>query len=186
MGFFYRFVGQGELTIMRLGAILKVLLITCGTTCRGLALANQNTEAPPLSVKMDDVLYYQDGGTTGFEAEVDGHKELFCFDGRMVPASDSLGKRHVYLNATHPSHVGASKIPIGGKEEARIITILATWIDSELSHSKQQELLQGSAPRTDLKETKLWWALRVKENLDLRQNAPNKSFQRTLPSGQRR
>ncbi len=170
----------------RLGTFFEFLLITCGTFNSGLVLANQNSETPPLSVKMNNVLYYRDGGTTGFEAEIDGHKELFCLDGRMAPASGSTGQRHIYLNATHPSHIGASKIPIGGKEEARIIAILSTWIDSELSHAKQQELLDGSAPRTDLKETKLWWALRVKKDLESRQSAPNKSFQRTLPSGQRR
>lgn len=57
---------------------------------------------------MIDVLYYRDGGTTGFEAEVDGKRTLFCLDGRMRirvdPSSDIKLVYHVFLNATHPEH----------------------------------------------------------------------------------
>ena len=73
---------------MRINIPPIVLLITCGIVGPGLTFANEDGETPPLSVKMVDVTCFRDGGTTGFETQVDGHKELFCLDGRMVPASD--------------------------------------------------------------------------------------------------
>jgi len=162
-----------------------VLLITLMSIMFSSVFGDGNKDISHTEVKMIDVLYYRDGGTTGFITKVDGKKELFCLDGRAVSGIISKPQWHVFLDATHPTHVGAKKVPIGGKEEARIITILSSWINSELSTLEQKELLHGQAPRTDLQKTKLWWAMRVRARLASRQISPNNVVQPTRPNSGR-
>ena len=165
--------------------IFSGIMMAMGTIMFSSVLGGENKEMQRLEVKMIDVLYYRDGGTTGFVTEVDGLMELFCLDGRAVSGSISKPQWHVFTDATHPTHAGAKKVPIGGNEEARIITILSTWINSELSIPEQKELIQGKAPRTDLQKTKLWWAMKVKRRLVSRQIPPNNVVQPTRPQGGR-
>ncbi len=128
-------------------------------------------------VRMIDVLYYRDGGTTGFIVEVNGIEERFCLDGRVESISGP--QRHVYLNATHPSQDGAKEIPIGGDEEARILSILSTYLDSELSAEEQSRLLEDPDRKFSLHLTKLWWTLRVKETLRSRQRTASRPWNAT-------
>lgn len=114
-------------------------------------------------VKMVDVFYYKDGGTTGFEVEVNGVLEHFCLDGRMGHVDRE--HRHVFLNATHPSHQGAIKVQIGSAEEVRVLAILNIWLDAELSHSVQHLPLEGDSHSLTIEETKIQWALKVRDIL---------------------
>ncbi len=152
--------------------ICKPLMFITLLLIHTLTLAASPTLARSMDVKMLDVMYYRDGGTTGFEAEVDGKRRLFCLDGRarigIDPGSDIKPVYHVFLNATHPEHPNAIKIPIGGKEEAGILAIISTWIDAELSPSAQHKLLESNVPLTR-HQTKLFWAMKVLERLKKRQ-----------------
>jgi len=68
----------------------------------------------------------------------------FCLDGRMyIEGSDfpEIDLRHLYISATHPTHEGAQKIPIGGKEEKEVLRILKKWISQNVSDMKKEELL---------------------------------------------
>lgn len=144
--------------------IFSILLLT-----HTLSLAASPAPARPLDIKMVDVMYYRDGGTTGFVAEVDGKRVLFCLDGRARLGTDPDIKPvyHVFLNATHPGNPNAIKIPIGGKEEARILAIISTWIDAELTPSAQHKLLKSNAPKTK-QQGELLWGITVRERLKKR------------------
>lgn len=128
-------------------------------------------------VKMIDVYYFRDGGTTGFAAEVDGTSEQFCLDGRAVSAGIAHPQWHVFLDATHPTKAGAKKVAIGGKEEARIITILSAWINSELSATEQNNFVNEGTFRTDRHKAKLWRAMNVRDRLMARQILANSVMQ---------
>lgn len=168
---------------MRVLIIFSGIMMAMGTIMFSPVLGEENKEMQHLEVKMIDVLYYRDGGTTGFVTEVDGRRELFCLDGRAVSGSIFKPQWHIFTDVTHPTHAGAKKVPIGRDEEIRIITILSTWINSELSITEQKELIQGKAPRTDLHKTKLWWAMKVKKQLVSRQTPLNNVVQPTRPNG---
>lgn len=132
---------------------------------------NERDEVLSAQIRMIDVIYYKDGGTTGFILELNGIEERFCLDGRMESISGT--QRHVYLNATHPSQAGAKMLPIGGDEEAMILSILSNYLDSELSAEEQSRLLQDPDRKFSPLMTKLWWTLRVKETLRSRNSENN-------------
>lgn len=139
------------------------------------ASSDQGTVAP--QVEMIDVLYYRDGGTTGFIVRVNGELEHFCLDGRMSTAPQ---KRHIFLGATHPTAPGATQVAIAGKEEFRVLGILDAWLNSQLSTADQTALLAGDAPRDSIEKTKMWWALRAREQL---KNRPGKTIKRAAGCG---
>lgn len=62
-------------------SIYKTLMLITLLLIHILSLAAYPSTARPLEVKMIDVMYYRNGGTTGFEAEVEGERRLFCLDG---------------------------------------------------------------------------------------------------------
>jgi hypothetical protein len=133
------------------------------------APSDQGSATP--KVEMIDVLYFRDGGTTGFAMKVNGRLEHFCLDGRM---STTPKTRHIFLGATHPTAPEATRTAIAGEEESRVLGILDAWLNSELSTAEQSALLAGDAPRDSIEKTKMWWTLRVREQLKNRRGKTSK------------
>lgn len=103
----------------KIAAALACLLLP------GIALSGVLSLAAP--VRLLDATMYKDGGTkSALMADAKGASFSFCLDGRLSSATVEQ-KRHVYLNALHPTYPNARRIDIGSAEEQRLVVLLRQW-----------------------------------------------------------
>ncbi|MBL7131554.1 MAG: hypothetical protein ISS45_09170 [Candidatus Omnitrophica bacterium] len=118
-------------------------------------------------LKIEEILYYKDGGTIGFVIKDSKGKIFqFCLDGRMRVATEPgfLGELknlmttqkpyHFYFEVTHPEGSGAQEIPIGGKEEESIAVILEHIMSEKLSDEQMVKLNSADCSQFSKEEFK--------------------------------
>lgn len=125
---------------------------------------------PPIEIK--DILYYQDGGTTGIILmDSRGKTFYFCLDGRLrvQESGKALEPYHIYIGATHPEGPGAQSIPVGGKEEKSILKLLQIWLDDQVPAQEQEKLFNTtSVINLSEEEIAAYRVIRVIESLKAR------------------
>ncbi|MEE9615184.1 MAG: hypothetical protein V3W31_09620 [Thermodesulfobacteriota bacterium] len=129
--------------------IIRVLTIPALVTAAAISLAgvagaageeDEGTGLPRLggTISLKDVFLHRDGGTT-CAVIVDSERKslVICFDRRV----DTETPFRIYAGARHPSEDGALLIPRGGREEARLISMLWQALDERLSIKEQDALM---------------------------------------------
>jgi len=118
----------------------------------------------PFAIENCDM--YSDGGTIFITIkDSKGTIFSFCHDGRMrsygVPSKEVFANSdrlkefwakeqrmienepwYFYVETTYPTHEGAQKIPIGGKEEKSLLFLLQGWANAQLSKDDQESFLK--------------------------------------------
>lgn len=131
-----------------------------------------NTEPTPeevLSLKspirVTSINSYKDGGTKCFALLDAANKELlFCLDGRMEHVSEK-NSRYLFIGALHPSDPKAEKLPIGGKEEKAVLSILDRCLKEPITEADRKRLQEAA----ELSENERKILLRIIETLKKRQ-----------------
>ena len=112
------------------------------------------TTAPPI---VKELLFFEDGGTTGIVLEQDGNEVSLCFDGRLL--TETPGR--IYAGAAHPEADNAELLPRGSDREKELVALLQKYLDSQCSSQKQAELLAKGNPDLPEPERDAWRILRA-------------------------
>lgn len=150
--------------MMKFSALI-MLFLSGASLCFGTVVLPELVQ--PITVK--DAQMFSDGGTISIVLEDHVGKTFsFCLDGRLQQATawqaitGSHPKRHLYINATHPSIVGAQELPIGGAEEKMILKILQDLMNPKYSKEQRQQILNSPGTDENFKDR---WVLRVLQSL---------------------
>ena len=90
-----------------------------------------NTLGLKYPIEVDISHMFADGGTVGMSiTDVDGKILKLSYDGRQEVRERLFGSKtyHIYLEAFHPSHDGAAKLPICSPKETAAHTIIKDWV----------------------------------------------------------
>lgn len=129
--------------------------------------------AKPSTPKLKNLVYFEDGGTTGFVLEKDGTEISFCFDGRLETKTPC----RIFAGATHPESEDAELVVVGSDREKELIRLLHAYLNSEYTKQKQAELLSKGSwelPKPEAHAWKLLQAIDAWERVVKKQGTTNK------------
>lgn len=90
-------------------------------------------------VILTEIQRWRDGGSLGFTLTDRNRKTLTCCVDYRI-GSKTNGS--MFIGATHATHDGAQKVPIGSQTEKALLLLLKSWVDDHFMEGKQSELLE--------------------------------------------
>ena len=119
----------------------------------------------PASVTIQEVAYWQDGGSLGVRLSINEKKpaEMFSVDGQKPWEEDSRKTTlRLYVDAMHPSQEGAKLLAADSPEERRLLDALRQWLTKNYT---DEELKRIASSGLDVLNEKEVWAKRIASTL---------------------
>jgi len=114
---------------------------------------------PP--VRVTEVSFYEDGGTTLMRLVGDQGKSVDVYMDQRLSRMDPPPPRHIFTG-DYPGREGSIEHPIGGETERAVLVLLRAWMDRQADSRKQARLLGGGGVRElSDEDVKLYRVVRV-------------------------
>jgi hypothetical protein len=91
-------------------------------------------------IKVTDIAYYEDGGSTGFTIVDADEKQIQCFFHANMDG-DSPGL--LYLGGRVPSDENSRPVPLCGIDKMSVIRLAEAYLNTVLTAEEQKELLEA-------------------------------------------